>query len=179
MKILELLQSYHPIAAEEQSYRLQMIHFISEHENCFERSLEIGHVTASAWLLNSDHSKALLMHHTKLDRWVQLGGHCDGDSEVLKVAIKEAHEESGLLQIQPISSDIFDIDIHLIPAKGSIQEHYHYDVRFLLETTSNAPVISNKESKELRWIGLNPEELPTKERSVVRMFEKWSYSCLP
>jgi 8-oxo-dGTP pyrophosphatase MutT (NUDIX family) len=123
--------------------------------------------------LNKTGDKALLMHHTKLNNWFQLGGHCDGDSNVLQVAVKEAQEESGINAIEPVNQDIFDLDVHLIPANSKEPEHYHYDIRFLLQVTSDEVVIQNRESKELRWISKNPEELPTQSRSVTRMFEKW------
>ncbi len=172
--LIEMLENYKPEAHEEILFKNRMISFIEENPNCFDRSLEIGHITASAWLLNQDGSKALLMHHMKLDKWFQLGGHCDGNSDVLAVAIKEAQEESGILQISPVSRDIFDIDIHLIPANKKEKEHYHYDVRFLLQVTSNEEVVQNSESKELRWIGKTLNDLPTKIHSVVRMFNKWA-----
>jgi 8-oxo-dGTP pyrophosphatase MutT (NUDIX family) len=113
------------------------------------------------------------MHHTKLNKWFQLGGHCDGDGNILNVALKEAQEESGIFHIKPISTEIFDIDIHTIPANSKEPEHEHFDVRFLLQVTSDEEVIQNKESKELRWIGLNLSDLPTDQHSVVRMFYKW------
>ena len=86
--LLKMLNEYHPSAPEEQEYKTRMLTFIKDHDDCFERSLAIGHITASAWLLNKAQTHALLMHHAKLDRWVQLGGHCDGDPDVLNVAIK-------------------------------------------------------------------------------------------
>lgn len=171
--LLNKLHAYNPEAPEEQLYKQDIIAFINQHEACFERSLAIGHITASAWLLNKDGLQALLMHHTKLDNWFQLGGHCDGDPNTLSVAIKEAQEESGIVGIEPVSADIFDIDIHLIPANSREQEHYHYDIRFLLRVASDEQLVQNRESKELRWIGKNLAELPTESRSVVRMFEKW------
>lgn len=170
--LLSLLTNYCP-TIQEVACKKNMINFIQEHEDCFERSLEIGHITASAWLLDKDGSKGLLMHHKKLNKWVQLGGHCDGDSDVLAVAIKEAQEESGIQDIVPVSHDIFDIDIHLIPARGAEKEHYHYDVRFLLRVTSDEKIMQNHESKELRWIGKDLSVLPTQQESVVRMFNKW------
>jgi 8-oxo-dGTP pyrophosphatase MutT (NUDIX family) len=173
-RLRTLLESYNPIIAEEVAAKERMLTFIAEYPNCFERSLEIGHITASCWLLNKDGSKALLMHHAKLDRWLQLGGHCDGDVDVLAVAIKEAQEESGIIGIKPVSPEIFDIDIHLIPANKNEQEHYHYDVRFLLQVTSDEEIVSNRESKELRWIKKDSSQLPTNELSVIRMFKKWS-----
>jgi 8-oxo-dGTP pyrophosphatase MutT (NUDIX family) len=171
--LLKMLENYHPIDQNEQSFKKQMIEFILSKPDCFERSLSIGHITASLWLLNKDHSKALLMHHAKLDKWFQLGGHCDGNSDVVTVAIKEAQEESGINSIEAVQPSIFDIDIHLIPENKKEKAHYHYDVRFLLHVTSNENISQNNESKELRWIGKNRNELPTNSESVVRMFNKW------
>ena len=108
---LQKLKNYNPSAPEELVFKERMIAFVSEREDCFERSLHIGHITGSAMVLNKAGDKALLLHHTKLDRWFQLGGHCDGDSDVLGVAVKEAQEESGIQGIKPVSTDIFDIDI--------------------------------------------------------------------
>lgn len=170
---IKILQNYSPVEPEEVQFKQKMLSFIEANSHCFERSLEIGHVTASSFLLNKDHSKALLMHHAKLDQWFQLGGHCDGDPDVLAVAIKEAQEESGIVQISPIRKTIFDIDIHLIPTNKKEKEHYHYDVRFLLQVTSDEKVVQNSESKELRWVEKSLDTLPTQNISVVRMFKKW------
>ena len=171
--LIFLLQNYHPNDPAEIIFKREMLSFINEHSDCFERSLAIGHITASAMLLNKDRAKALLMHHTKLDKWFQLGGHCDGDPNVLAVAIKEAQEESGIESIMPAHAGIFDIDIHRIPANSREQEHDHYDVRFLLAVASDEEIVQNQESKELRWIKKDIAELPTNSPSVVRMFKKW------
>ncbi|HEX2978030.1 MAG TPA: NUDIX hydrolase [Candidatus Babeliales bacterium] len=175
-QLLQCLNNYVP-TNEEAIYKSRMLAFILDNPECFERSLEIGHITASAWLLNKDHSRVLLMHHAKLNLWVQLGGHCDGESDVLAVAIKEAQEESGIDEIAPVSTEIFDIDIHLIPANKKEKEHYHYDVRFLLAVNSNDSFVQNSESKELKWFGMN-DELPTESRSIARMVEKWKRMSL-
>ena len=105
---------------------------------------------------------------------LQPGGHCDGESDVLSVAIKECQEESGINGITSVTPEIFDIDIHTIPARPGEPEHDHYDIRFLLKVTSNENVIQNKESKELRWISKDPSELPTQKHSVVKIFKKWA-----
>ena len=172
-QLLELLNNYFPLDQEECIAKKRMLAFIKQYPNCFERSLEVGHITASAWLLNKDESKVLLMHHAKLQLWVQLGGHCDGESDVLAVAIKEAQEESGILNIVPVSSEIFDIDIHLIPENKKEKAHYHYDVRFLVRVDSDQDFVKNNESLELKWFDKDRSQLPTQNRSVVRMFEKW------
>lgn len=166
-----LVRTYTP-TSEETVYKDIILAFIAAHKDCFERTLLIGHITASAWLLNKAETHALLMHHAKLNKWVQPGGHCDGNPDVSAVALKEAQEESGIQGIVLLEPAIFDIDIHHIPEFKGVPAHYHYDIRFLLKVVSDERVIQNKESKELKWFGKN-EELPTQERSVVRLFEKW------
>jgi hypothetical protein len=172
--LLRLLEEYQP-TLEEVQFKVDMLKFITEHKDCFERTLEIGHITASAWLLSKDHSHALLLHHKKLNRWFQLGGHCDGISDVLAVSIKEAQEESGIMGITSVESKpaIFDIDIHWIPDYKDIKGHWHYDVRFLLHVITDEQIIQNHESNELRWIPRDVDKLPTQELSVMRMFKKW------
>lgn len=171
--LIELLQEYAPTTAEETQSKNRIISFIESHEHCFQRSLQSGHITASAWLLSKDKTQALLMHHTRLDKWLQPGGHCDGNPDVLSVAIREAQEESGMNAIVAVSTSIFDIDVHPIPANKREKEHYHYDIGFLLHVTSDEHPVGNEESKELRWFGKNADELPVCDTAVLRKFRKW------
>lgn len=94
----------------------------------FLRSNLAGHFTGSAWLVSGDGQRALLMHHRKLNRWLQPGGHADGDTDLARVALREAEEESGLSELV-VEPDIFDLDRHRIPARGEEPEHWHYDAR--------------------------------------------------
>lgn len=146
--------------------------FVETHADCFERSLLTGHITASAWILDLDRRYTLLTHHGKLDKWLQLGGHTDGDADVLGSALREAREESGLAEVSAISTEIFDVDIHRIPARKSEPEHFHYDVRFLLEADRAAPLAISSESKDLRWVPLCDVDQLTQEESVLRMLRK-------
>lgn len=172
--LLIKLIKYSPTDPKEISYKERMLELLKSTPHCFERSSLKAHFTASAWLLNKTGDKALLMHHMKLDRWFQLGGHADGERNLLRAAIKEAQEESGIEHIIALDSNIFDLDIHPLPAMSEQEPpHEHFDVRFLLQVASDEPVKQNRESKELRWIGKNRAELPTDNESVVRMFEKW------
>ncbi len=172
LNILSLLQRYVPSKKEFETKK-RFIDFINNYPECFKRELAHGHLTSSAWLINKQGDKALLMKHAKLKIWVQPGGHADGEHNLLKVAIKESQEESGIINIEPVFNDIFDLDIHLIPANIKEQAHYHYDVRFLLQVKSEEDFIPNQESLELRWIPKDINQLPTEEKSVVRLFRKW------
>ena len=127
-----------------------------------------GHVTGSAFVLSEDGRAVLLTHHAKLDRWLQLGGHCDGLADVRFTALKEAYEESGLSRIALLSDDVFDVDIHPIPARGTEPEHLHYDVRFLMRAEAGALRVSG-ESEALAWVPLANLEEYTTEASVLRM----------
>ncbi|HSX21056.1 MAG TPA: NUDIX hydrolase [Gammaproteobacteria bacterium] len=169
----QLLTNYHPVDPIEVAAKQKMLDFLNAHEDCFERTCVPGHFTGSCWLVSADFDKALLTHHTKLDTWLQLGGHCDGDPDLLQVALKEAKEESGLVNIVPVSTAIFDIDVHGIPAHKNDPEHLHYDVRFLLRVLDDADVVISPESKDLRWFGSDIAQLPTLQPSIVRMFKKW------
>lgn len=174
MDLYQLLVAYNPIFETELESKRLMLSFLNDYENPFSREQRAGHFTGSALLLNSDMQKFLLMHHTKLDLWLQPGGHCDGDDNVLRVAIREAKEESGIVDIEPMSSEILDLDVHLIPATAKEPAHYHYDVRFLLKTVGDDTLIQNEESKELRWIerDLKNAKDITMDKSVIRMIRK-------
>jgi 8-oxo-dGTP pyrophosphatase MutT (NUDIX family) len=172
-RLKNLLERYAPVDKDEIVYKEQILTFIDEHKDCFERTLQVGHITASCWLVSDDNSRALLTHHKKLNKWIQLGGHCDGESDVLAVALKEAQEESGISSIEPVSIEIFDIAVHINPAHKNEPEHYHYDIRFLLKVVGNQDFVVSDESHNLMWIDKDKSNLPTSSRGMVRMFEKW------
>lgn len=171
--LLSLLHVYKNKHPEEIETLQSIIGFVQDHKNCFERSLSVGHITGSVWLLNPDHSKILLTHHKKLNRWLQLGGHADGENNVLSVALREAYEESGLASIVPISAEIFDVDVHPIPANRNEPAHFHYDVRFALEAQDCEEVIVSAESHDLSWVPIPSLHERSDETSILRMRQKW------
>jgi 8-oxo-dGTP pyrophosphatase MutT (NUDIX family) len=170
----EKLKRYNPEDETEITDRAKMLDFLNSHGDCFERSLSIGHFTGSCWLINRNETKFLLTLHKKIGRWLQLGGHADGDHDLARVSLKEAYEESGLRNIELLSDEIFNIGIHLIPEYKEIPTHYHYDVRFLLKTTDNEEDIQiSDESNDLRWFE-EVSVLPADSGiNIPRMFEKW------
>lgn len=120
----------------------------------YSRENTAGHITASAFILNESRDKILLMHHAKLDRWLQPGGHCDGIEDTHFVALKEAYEETGLTHIASISKEIFDVDIHEIPARNDTGAHLHYDIRYLFTAKEALAVPGNHESHAVEWVSL-------------------------
>lgn len=170
--LLQLLSNHQPFNQEETQFKQKMIEFVTQNPACFERSLLVGHVTGSAWIVDKSRKFTLLTHHRKLNQWFQTGGHCDGDADVLNVAIKEAKEETGLTNIRAISSNIFDLDIHEIPERKGEPTHLHYDVRFLIEADIKEPLIISSESSDLAWIALSKVSQLNDSESIMRMVLK-------
>jgi len=172
--LLGLLSDYETKVHTEMKMQERMIAFIKQYADCFERTLSVGHITGSAWVVNAKRDSVFLLHHRKLDKWLQPGGHSDGDPHTLNVALRETHEESGVCasHISPVSQGIFDIDIHRIPQRKNEAAHFHYDVRFLLEMDEQQKLIINAESNELAWIELAKIKDYSDEPSILRMIAK-------
>ncbi|MFN0084246.1 MAG: NUDIX hydrolase [Blastocatellia bacterium] len=146
--------------------------FVLENERWYDRALSIGHLTGSAWILDKERTHALLTHHRKLDLWVQLGGHTEGDADMLSAACREAREESGLPDVVPAAETIFDVDIHAIPARREEPAHFHYDIRYLFTADRGRPLTVSGESMSLAWAPLAEISNYTREESVLRMTRK-------
>lgn len=170
--LLNLLSHYGEQYPDEAETVFRYRDFVNAHEDCFERSQSLGHVTGSALVLNASGTSVLLTHHRKLNRWLQPGGHADGDSDVLRVAQKEADEETGLEKIDPVVVTLLDVDIHAIPARGAEPEHFHYDCRFLLRSAGSDEFTVSEESHDLAWVPMDQIEDYTDEESILRMIHK-------
>ena len=152
---------------------IKMLNFFNNHSGCFEKDYLPGHFTGSAWIISPDKNKILMTHHKKLNMWLQLGGHADGQKDLKLVAIKEAREESGFNNFSILSEEIFDLDIHKIESMNEEPEHLHYDVRFLLEADPNEQnIIISEESYDVKWIHLDDVLNHNSEESISRMVEK-------
>jgi 8-oxo-dGTP pyrophosphatase MutT (NUDIX family) len=150
----------------------ETIRFVREHENCLLRTQLAGHLTGSAWVVNPSRQKTLLTHHRKLDKWLQLGGHADGDPDLKNVALREAVEESGLTNLRVVTKELFDVDRHLIPARKDEPEHWHFDLRFMIEADPSEPLLVTNESKALAWVDIDQVTSLNPEESMARMVRK-------
>ena len=175
-KLCTELQFYAQKHPEQQQTADELCNFVTRTPDCFERSHMEGHITGSAWLVNPEGDKVLLTLHRKLQRWMQTGGHADGEPVPLRVALREAAEESGIHGIFPLQQEIFDIDIHRIPENKSRNEpaHLHYDIRYLLQAPHENFIISD-ESDALEWWSLRDFEQRASEldASVLRMAARY------
>ena len=152
---------------------IKMLNFFDNHDGCFEKDNLPGHFTGSAWVISPDKNKILMTHHKKLNMWLQLGGHADGEKDLKSVALKEAKEESGFNNFSILSEEIFDLDIHKIESMNEEPEHLHYDVRFLLEADPNEQnIIISEESHDVKWIHLDDVLEYNSEESISRMVKK-------
>ncbi|WP_426287899.1 NUDIX hydrolase [Luteibacter sp. E-22] len=149
------------------------IHWLREQPQPFHRETRAGHFTGSAWLVSADGERVLLMLHRKLGRWLQLGGHADGEADLAAVALREAEEESGLRDLEVLPT-IFDLDRHLIPARGDEPAHWHYDVRYVVLARGDEAFTVNEESLALAWRPVSDIAAdPSSDDSLRRMASKW------
>jgi 8-oxo-dGTP pyrophosphatase MutT (NUDIX family) len=170
-ELIDTLIRYVAFNSHEEKMKSRFLTFVRNNEDCFKRELLIGHLTASCWVMNEKKDEVLLIHHVKLDKWLQPGGHCDRDENVYRVAKKELEEETGLIPILDNNS-IFDLDIHTIPERKGIAEHEHFDIRFLFVVNRLDELVYNHETKGMKWLKLNDISNYNSEESVLRMRDK-------
>jgi 8-oxo-dGTP pyrophosphatase MutT (NUDIX family) len=170
--LLELLAVHTPYDDDERRALGRIERFVRSHRDCFERSREDGHVTGSAWVTSARGDRVLLVHHAKLDRWLQPGGHADGDGDVARVALREAEEGTGLRSIVLAAPTIYDVDVHAIPERKGEPRHFHYDVRFRFFADPDEAPTASAESHAVRWLTIAELSASAPERSLARMVEK-------
>jgi 8-oxo-dGTP pyrophosphatase MutT (NUDIX family) len=170
---LKLVEEYALAYPAERRVATLFARFMTADGQAAARERRDGHLTGSAWLVSGDGRRALLTHHRKLDRWLQLGGHADGDTDLARVALREAEEESGLAGLAG-ERHIFDLDRHRIPARGEDPEHWHYDVRFVVHARGGEAFAVSDESHALAWVDIaSIASDPARDESLRRMANRW------
>jgi 8-oxo-dGTP pyrophosphatase MutT (NUDIX family) len=165
------LEAYTSSYSEEQKFAKQFLELL-KHPRAYHRDHLPGHLTGSAWVVDKSKQYALLVHHAKLNRWLQPGGHADGDENIIAVARREAEEETGLKNLT-LLEPLFDIDIHPIPETKDFPTHDHYDVRCLFMADKNEEILVSEESHAVEWISLQDAAIKSGgNSSIMRMIEK-------
>jgi 8-oxo-dGTP pyrophosphatase MutT (NUDIX family) len=119
------------------------------------RSQLLGHLTGSGFVLDAARTQVLLLHHGRLDRWLQPGGHGEGEIDPREIALREIAEETGLTDLAPLGDGLFDVDVHPIPSRKSEPAHLHLDLRYAFVANAAAEPRLSPESRELRWFPLD------------------------
>lgn len=171
--LISALAAHAGVCPSQAALAIEFAEFAAASQSVFTRAHQSGHFTASAFVVSADGERALLLHHSKLGRWLQPGGHADGDTDLARVALSEAEEEAGLggLVVEPA---IFDLDRHGIPARGAEPEHLHWDVRYVVRCTVDETPRINSESKAFAWRRI--DELASDasiDPSIRRMAARW------
>ncbi|HSH12999.1 MAG TPA: NUDIX domain-containing protein, partial [Desulfurivibrionaceae bacterium] len=126
------IEKYRAIHPGESSTAGRFLDFMAAHDDCFLRSCRVGHITGSAFIVDPSRARILLVHHAKLDKWLQPGGHCEPGETASQAALREAWEETGVQGSLALGGGLFDLDAHTIPARGEVPEHTHWDARYLV-----------------------------------------------
>ncbi len=158
--ILEQLQEYQPFNEQEVHNKQVMIEFLTNHEDAFVRENQLAHMTATGWIVNKSHTRVLMGYHNIYKSWGWLGGHADGDKDLLRVAMKEVAEESGLSKVTPLKDGIYGINILYVPAhvkRGKyVNCHIHLDVEYIFEADENDPIrMKPDENSGVAWIDID------------------------
>ncbi|WP_404427339.1 NUDIX hydrolase [Ureibacillus chungkukjangi] len=159
MNIRQQLEQYKPSNPQEGKDQEIILRYMDTFDNLFTRENEFAHFTASAWLVNEERTKVLMAYHNIYNSWSWVGGHADGDTDLLHVALKEAKEETGLENVRPVSEQIYSIEILGVPAhvkKGKhVATHVHLNVTYLLEASeSDLTFIKPDENSDIGWFEL-------------------------
>ncbi len=177
-RLLEILHRYGARHPTEAATAAAFTDFVREHPDCCARELACGHLTGSAWVLDAAGERVLLLHHRRLGRWLQPGGHADGQCDLAAVAQRELAEETGLDAPRLLAAEPFDLDRHEIPSRPGHPAHHHYDIRWLMQAPAGfVPRLAPTEATDVAWVplaevaGYNPE--PSLERLVVKILGRW------
>lgn len=147
--------------------REQVLAFIDAHEDALLRTCVPGHLTGSAFVYDRSRDLFVLLHHAKLRKWLQPGGHADGDANLAAVALREAWEETGIEGLRVVTP-VLDIDVHVVEPPNETP-HLHHDVRFLVLAPEGAVLCGNHESTDLRWCTLGDLDALDCDESVRRL----------
>ena len=178
MKIVEEIKKYRPCNEQEQRDKAVILAFLENNEDAFLRSNLIAHMTASSWIVNPERTKTLMVYHNIYDSWSWTGGHADGETDLLAVALKEAREETGIAHVRPVSPEIFSLEVLTVDGhekRGAyVPSHLHLNVTYLLEAEESDTLhICKEENSGVAWFTLEEAlKASTEPWFVERIYKK-------
>ena len=160
-KLIASIEQYQPYNVQEEMDKSLILEWIKNNNNAFLRENTVAHMTASAWVVNKDRSKVLMVYHNIYNSWSWLGGHADGETDLLSVAIREVKEEAGISNVLPVSEDIFSLESLTVDGHWKngkyVSSHLHFNATYLLEADSEEAVsIKVDENSGVAWF--SPED---------------------
>ena len=178
MKIVEEIIKYRPCNEQEQRDKAVILAFLENNEDAFLRSNLLAHMTASSWIVNPERTKTLMVYHNIYDSWSWTGGHADGETDLLSVALREAREETGIAHVRPVSPEIFSLEVLTVDGhekRGAyVPSHLHMNVTYLLEAEESDTLhICKEENSGVAWFTLEEAlKASTEPWFVERIYKK-------
>lgn len=179
MKMIHQIEKYRPYNEQEKRDKEFILQCLREQKHIFSRDSRIAHMTASAWVVNKTRTKVLMVYHNLYDSWSWLGGHADGEEDLLAVAVREVREESGIRDVRPVTEDIYSLEVLTVDGhvkRGQyVSSHLHLNVTYLLEASEEESLrIKPDENSGVAWFGLKEAV----EASAEPWFREHIYSKL-
>ena len=156
MNLIEEIKRYIPINEQEEMDKQIMLEFMTKHHDFLDRENRIGHFSASAWVVNHERTKVLMIYHNIYDSWSWVGGHADQEENLIEVALRELQEETGVQHAKLISKDIFSLET--LTVNGHVRKgiyvpcHLHFNITYLIEADERDELfIKPDENKGVKW----------------------------
>ena len=177
MKLKEQIEKYIPYNEQEANDKELILEYINKFQDVLTRKNKMCHFTASNWIVNKDRTKVLMIYHNIYKSWAWTGGHADGDSDLLHVAIKEAEEETGLNNLKLLSDGIYGLQILTVDShikRGKfVSSHLHLDCCFLLEANEEEKLrIKEDENSGVKWVEIDKVTKLTNEEKMKPIYTK-------
>ena len=159
-ELTEKIRNYQPYNEQEAADKEVILGFLAEKEDAFDRENLLAHMTASAWVVNRERTKVLMVYHRIYDSWSWTGGHADGETDLLAVAVREVKEETGIRKVVPVSEEIFSLETLTVDGhekRGKyVPSHLHLNLTYLLEADETEPLtICEDENRGVAWFSLD------------------------
>ena len=177
MSLKERIENYLPYNIEEQKDKELILKYMDIFDDVLTRKNEIGHFTSSCWIVNKEKTKVLMVYHNIYDSWSWVGGHADGDDDLLHVSLKEASEETGLKNVIPLSKDIFSLEVLGVDGhmkkEGYISTHIHLNITYLRCANENDIThIKKDENSDVKWFELEEAIKASSEPHMKKIYNK-------